>query len=60
MKYRCEVVAYESGCEMNVGSFEVEAENESSAIMFAQKAAKKRFPNWEDFDVMNVEVLEND
>ena len=57
MNYRCEVVAYESGCELNVGLFEVEAENESSAIMFARRAAKKRFPNLEDFDVMSVEVL---
>jgi len=59
MKYHCEVVAYECGCEMNVGSFEVEAGDEDSAIVLAKRTAKKRFPNLEDFDVMNVEVLKN-
>lgn len=57
MKYKCEVLAYESGVEMSIGTFEVEADEEDAAIVYAQRAAKKRFPNLEDFEVTQTEII---
>lgn len=42
MKYKAEVVAYESYGEVYLGDFEVEADNEEEADMAARRAAKKR------------------
>ena len=40
MKYKAEVVAYESYGEVYLGDFEVEADNEEEADMAARRAAK--------------------
>lgn len=56
MKYKAEVVAYESYGEVCLGEFEVEADNEEGADTAARRAAKKRHPNLEDFEVRNLEV----
>lgn len=57
MKYKAEVVAYESYGEVCVGDFEVEADNEEEADTAARRAAKKRHPNIEDFEVRNLEIV---
>lgn len=57
MKYRAEVVAYESYGEISIGEFEIEADNEEKADTAARRAAKKRHPNLEDFEVMKLEVM---
>jgi hypothetical protein len=57
MKYKAEVVAYESYGEVYLGDFEVEADNEEEADMAARRAAKKRHPNLEDFEVMKLEMI---
>ena len=57
MKYKAEVVAYESYGEVYLGNFEVEADNEEEADMAARCAAKKRHPNLEDFEVMKLEAI---
>lgn len=56
MKYKAEVVAYESYGEVYLGDFEVEADNEEEADMAARCAAKKRHPNLEDFEVGKLET----
>lgn len=55
MKYKAEVVAYESYGEACLGEFEVEADNEEEADTVARRAAKKLHPNLEDFEVMKLE-----
>lgn len=55
MKYKAEVVAYESYGEVCLGEFEVEADNEEEADAVARRAAKKLHPNLEDFEVMKLE-----
>lgn len=57
MKYKAEVVAYESYGEVYLGNFKVEADNEEEADMAARRAAKKRHPNLEDLEVRNLEVV---
>lgn len=57
MKYKAEVVAYESYGEVYLGDFEVEADNEEEAEMAARRAAKKRHPNLEDFEVGKLETV---
>lgn len=57
MKYKAEVVAYESYGEVYLGEFEVEADNEEEADTAARRAAKKRHQNLEDFDVMKLEMI---
>lgn len=57
MKYKAEVVAYESYGEVCLGEFEVEADNEEVADAAARRAAKKRHPNLEDFEVMKLEEI---
>ena len=57
MKYKAEVVAYESYGGVCGGDFEVEADNEEEADTAARRAAKKRHPNLEDFEVMKLEVI---
>lgn len=57
MKYKAEIVAYESYGEINLGTFDVEAENEQEAEPKAKKAARKKHPNLEDFDVMTLEMI---
>lgn len=57
MKYKAEIVAYESYGEINLGAFDVEAENEQEAELKAKKAARKKHPNLEDFDVMTLEMI---
>lgn len=56
MKYKAEVVAYESFSEINLGTFEIDADNEEEADSKARKAAKRLYPSLEDFDVMRLEV----
>ena len=48
MKYKAEVIAYESYGE---------ADNEEEADTTARRAAKKRHPNLEDFEVMKLELI---
>lgn len=57
MKYKAEVVAYESYGEVYLGDFEVEADNEEEADTEAHRAAKKQHPNLEDFEVMKLEMI---
>lgn len=57
MKYKAEVVAYESYGEVCVGDFEVEADSEEEADTAARRAAKKRHPNLEDFEVRKLETV---
>ncbi len=57
MRYKADVVAYESYGEIRVGTFEVEADNEEEADTAARHAAKKKHPNLEDFEVMKLEVM---
>lgn len=57
MKYKAEVIAYESYGEVCLGEFEVEADNEEEAGTTARRAAKKRHPNIEDFEVMKLEMI---
>lgn len=57
MKYKAEIVAYESYGEINLGTFNVEAENEEEAELKARKVAKKKHPNLEDFEVMTLEMI---
>ena len=57
MKYKAEVVAYESYGEVCVGDFEVEADNEEEAETAAHCAAKKRHLSLEDLEVRNLEVV---
>ena len=57
MKYKAEVVAYESYGEVCLGEIEVEADNEEGADTAARRAAKKRHPNLEDFEVMKLEMI---
>lgn len=58
MKYKAEVVAYESYGEVCLGEFEVEADNEEGADMAARRAVKKLHPNLEDFEVMKLEKVQ--
>lgn len=51
MKYKAEVIAYESYGEVCLGEFEVEADTT------ARRATKKRHPNLEDFEVMKLEMI---
>lgn len=44
MKYKAEVIAYESYGEVCLGEFEVEADNEEEAGTTARRAAKKTAP----------------
>ena len=55
MKYKAEVIAYESYGEVCLGEFEVEADNEEETDTVARRAAKKLHPNLEDFEVMKLE-----
>lgn len=48
MKYKVEIVAYESYGEINLGTFDVEADNEEEAELKARKMARKKHPNLED------------
>ena len=57
MKYKADVVAYESYGEVYLGDFEVEADNEEEADMAARRAAKKRHTNLEDFEVRKLETV---
>nr|DAV03128.1 MAG TPA: RNA polymerase inhibitor [Caudoviricetes sp.] len=57
MKYKIEIVAYESYGEINLGTFDVEANNEEEAELKARKMARKKHPNLEDFDVMALEMI---
>lgn len=57
MKYKAEVVAYESYGEVHLGDFEVEADNEEEADVTAHRAAKRRHPNLEDFEVRKLETV---
>lgn len=57
MKYKAEIVAYESYGEINLGTFDVETENEEEAELKARKVAKKKHPNLEDFEVMTLEMI---
>lgn len=57
MKYKAEIVAYESYGEIQLGTFDVDADNEEEAELKARKVAKKKHPNLEDFDVMTLEVV---
>ena len=57
MKYKAEIVAYESYGEINLGTFYVEAENEEEAELKARKAARKKHSNLEDFEVMTLEMI---
>ena len=50
IKYKVEIVAYESYGEINLGTFDVEADNEEEAELKAQKMARKKHPNLEDND----------
>lgn len=59
MKYKAEVVAYESYGEFSVGDFEVEADSEEEADRKARHAAQKLHPNLEDLEMMKLEVLSN-
>lgn len=56
MKYKAEVVAYESYGEIELGTFKIDADNDEEAESKARKAAKRLHPNLEDFDVMRLEV----
>lgn len=58
MKYKAEVVAYESYGEVCLGELEVEADNEEEADAVARRAAKKLHPNLEDFEVMKLEKVQ--
>lgn len=58
MKYKAEVVAYESYGEVCLGEFEVEADNEERADTAARRAVKKLHPNLEDFEVMKLEKVQ--
>jgi hypothetical protein len=58
MKYKAEVVAYESYGEVCLGELEVEADNEEEADAAARRAAKKLHPNLEDFEVMKLEKVQ--
>lgn len=58
MKYKAEVVAYESYGEVCLGELEVEADNEEEADTAARCAAKKLHPNLEDFEVMKLEKVQ--
>lgn len=58
MKYKAEVVAYESYGEVCLGEFEVEADNEEVADAAARRAVKKLHPNLEDFEVMKLEKVQ--
>lgn len=58
MKYKAEVVAYESYGEVCLGKLEVEADNEEEADAVARRAAKKLHPNLEDFEVMKLEKVQ--
>mgnify|MGYP004463152371 FL=1 len=58
MKYKAEVVAYESYGEVCLGEFEVEADNEEEADTAARRAVKKLHPNLEDFEVMKLEKVQ--
>ena len=57
MRYKAEVVAYESYGEIDLGIFEVDADNEKQANQKARRAAKKLHPNLEDIEVMKLEAL---
>lgn len=57
MRYKADVVAYESYGEIRIGTFEVDGDNEEEAERQARRAAKKRHPNLEDFEVMKLEAL---
>lgn len=57
MKYKVEIVAYESYGESNLGTFDVEADNEEEAELKARKMARKKHPSLEDFDVMALEMI---
>lgn len=57
MKYKAEVVAYESFGEINLGTFEIDADNEEEVESKARKAAKRLYPSLEDFDVTRLEVI---
>lgn len=58
MKYKAEVVAYESYGEVCLGELEVEADNEEEADAVVRRAAKKLHPNLEDFEVMKLEKVQ--
>lgn len=58
MKYKAEVVAYESYGEVCLGEFEVEADNEEGADTAARRAVKKLHTNLEDFEVMKLEKVQ--
>lgn len=57
MKYKAEVVAYESYGEVCLGEFEVEADNEEEADTAARRAVKKLHTNLEDFEIMKLEKV---
>lgn len=57
MKYKAKIVAYESYGEINLGTFDVESDNEEEAELKARKMARKKNPNLEDFDVMTLEMI---
>jgi hypothetical protein len=57
LKYKVEILAYESYGEINLGTFDVEADNEEEAELKARKMARKKHPNLEDFDVMTLEMI---
>lgn len=57
MKYKVKIVTYESYGEINLGTFNVEANNEEEAELKARKMARKKHPNLEDFDVMALEMI---
>jgi hypothetical protein len=42
MKYKVEILAYESYGEINLGTFDVEADNEEEAELKARKMARKK------------------
>lgn len=58
MKYKAEVVAYESYGEVCLGEFEVEADNEEEADTAARRAVKKLHTNLEDFEIMKLEKVQ--
>lgn len=57
MKYRASVVAYESYGEIELGNFDVDADNEYEADLKAKRAAKRLHPSLEDLDVMELEEV---
>ena len=58
MKYRAEVVTYEPYGEIDLGIFDVDADNEEEAERKVRKSVQKKYPGLEDFNVMKLEVNE--